>query len=58
MQDNDLIEGKLFGQHEDFLRYCKEAGKKFVGEPDREDFIAYRTEYSVTREQVEQIFIP
>lgn len=55
LQDNNLIEEKLFGQHNDFLRYCKEAGKKFVSESDREDFIAYRAEYSLTREQVEQI---
>lgn len=50
-----LIEEKLFGQHEDFLKYCRESGKKFVDELDREDFIAYRAEYSVPREKVEQI---
>ena len=45
---------KLFG-YEDFLKYCKESGKRFVNELDREDFIAYRAEYSVPREQVELI---
>lgn len=54
MHSNSLIEEKLF-VYEDFLRYCKEAGKRFVNELDREDFIAYRAEYSVPREQVEQI---
>ena len=55
MQASVSIEEKLFGQHESFLRYCQEAGKKVVDELDREDFIAYRAEYSVPREQVEQI---
>ena len=54
MQSNNLIEEKLLG-YKDFLRYCKESGKRFVNELDREDFIAYRAEYSVPREQVEQI---
>ncbi len=54
MQRNNFIEERLFG-HEDFLRYCKESGKRFVDELNREDFIAYRAEYSVPREQVEQI---
>ena len=53
----NLIAEKLFGRHEDFLKYCKEAGKKFVDELDREDFIAYRSEYSVAREEIEQIKI-
>ena len=51
-----FIEEKLFG-HENFLRYCKESDKKFVEELDREDFIAYRAEYSVPREQIEQLKI-
>lgn len=55
LQDNNLIEEKLRGQYEDFLRYCEESGKKFVYELDKEDFIAYRVGYSVAREQVEQI---
>jgi len=54
LHSNSLIEEKLF-VYEDFLRYCKESGKRFVNELDREDFIAYRAEYSVPREQVEQI---
>ena len=54
LHSNSLIKEKLFG-YEDFLRYCKEASKRFVNELDREDFIAYRAEYSVPREQVEQI---
>ena len=55
LQDNNLIEAKLLGQYKDFLNYCNESGKKFVDELDSEDFIAYRTEYSVPREQVEQL---
>ena len=51
MQDNNLIEEKLRGQYEDFLRYCEESCKKFVDELDKEDFIAYRVGYSVKREQ-------
>ena len=54
MQSNNLIEKKLLG-YEDFLKYCEESGKKFIDELDREDFIAYRAEYSVSREQVEKI---
>lgn len=54
LQQDSLIEEKLFG-HEKFLRYCKESGKKFVAELDREDFIAYRAEYSLPREQIEQL---
>lgn len=54
MQSNNLIEEKLFG-YENFLKYCKESGKKFIDELDREDFIAYRSEYSASREQIEQI---
>ena len=55
MQANVFIEEKLSGQHKSFLNYCQEAGKKVVDELDREDFIAYRSEYAVSREQVEQI---
>ena len=55
LQSNNLIEEKLSGQHENFLKYCQEAGKKLVDELDREDFIAYRSEYAVSRKQVEQI---
>lgn len=51
---NSLIEEKLFG-YENFLMYCRESGKKFVEELDNEDFIAYRVEYSVTREEIEQL---
>ena len=54
MQRKNLIKEKLFG-YPDFIRYCQESGKKFVDELDREDFIAYRAEYSVSRERVEQI---
>lgn len=35
--------------------YCKESGKRFIGELDTEDFIAYRAEYAVPREHVEQL---
>ena len=54
LQSKELIEEKLFG-YENFLRYCKESGKRFVNELAGEDFIAYRAEYSVPREQVEQM---
>lgn len=55
MQASVSIEEKLFGRHESFLKYCQEAGKKVVDELDREDFIAYRSEYAVPRKEVEQI---
>lgn len=54
LHSNSLIEEKLFG-YPDFIRYCEESGKKFIDELDKEDFIAYRAEYSVSREQVEKI---
>lgn len=54
MKSSNLIEEKLFG-YEDFLSYCRESGKIFVEDLDRDDFIAYRAEYSVSRERVEQI---
>ena len=50
-----FIEEKLSGQYKSFLNYCQEAGKRTVDELDREDFIAYRSEYAVSREHVEQI---
>lgn len=55
MQAVKSIEEKLSGRHESFLRYCRESGKQFVDELDREDFIAYRSEYAASREQVERI---
>ncbi|MCR5833605.1 MAG: hypothetical protein K6G55_03040 [Selenomonadaceae bacterium] len=55
MRDNNLIEEKLFGRHKNFLMYCKESGKTFVEELDKEDFIAYRSEYSATREQIAEL---
>ena len=55
MTTRTFIADKLNARHEDFLRYCSEAGKKFVDELDEEDFIAYRTEYSVAREDVERL---
>ena len=55
MTTRTFIADKLNARHEDFLRYCSEAGKNFVDELDEEDFIAYRTEYSVAREDVERL---
>lgn len=55
LQDTRLIEEKLRRQYENFLKYCKEAGKRFVDELDKEDFIAYRSEYSVAREQIAEL---
>lgn len=49
------IEDKLNGRHENFLKYCADAGKKFVHELNDEDFIAYRAEYSVSREEVAEL---
>ena len=55
MTTRNLIANKLDARHENFLRYCDETGKKFVNELDGADFIAYRTEYSATREDVERL---
>ena len=55
LQTENLIEEKLCGRYENFLMYCKEAGKNFVEELDAADFVAYRAEYSATREEVAQI---
>ncbi len=52
MKRQSLIKEKLFGQDESFFKYCRESGKKFVDELDREDFIAYRAEYAVPRAQI------
>lgn len=50
-----LIEDKLNGRYKNFLTYCQDAGKKFVHELRDEDFIAYRAEYSVSREEVDEL---
>ena len=52
-----LIEDKLRGEYPDFLKYCKDAGKKFVHELRDEDFIAYRTKYSVSRDKITELKI-
>lgn len=52
MKRDNLIKDKLFGKDEKFFQYCKESGKQFVDELDREDFIAYRAEYAVSRAQI------
>lgn len=55
MKKHIFIKEKLFGKYENFSRYCKESGKKFVDELKREDFIAYRVEYAVPRAKVVQL---
>lgn len=50
-----LIEEKLSGRYRNFLKYCRESGKNFVEELDREDFIAYRSEYDVSHEDIKQL---
>ena len=54
LRQNNLITETLHG-YKNFLQYCKDVGKKSVDELDSEDFIAYRSEYSAPREQVELI---
>lgn len=49
------IEDKLAGNYEKFLRYCLETDKKFVDELRAEDFIAYRTEFSVSHEEIAKL---
>lgn len=46
------IKDKLNWLHEDFLKYCADAGKIFIHELTEEDFIAYRAEYSVSRDEI------
>lgn len=51
----NLIKERLLGRYPKFLQYCKESGKYFVNELDREDFITYRAEFSVSHNQIEQL---
>ena len=55
VQGQNFIVKKLSWHYEDFLKYCQEAGKTFVEELDREDFIAYRSEYAVSHKEIEQL---
>ena len=55
LKGHTFIRDKLFGQYEQFNRYCKESGKKCVDELDSADFIAYRAEYAVPRAQIIQL---
>ena len=55
MKNIAIIREKLSDQHKSFLKYCQESGKNFIEELDREDFIAYRSEYAAPRESVAQI---
>ena len=48
-----LIKKQLSGNHKDFLKYGQESGKVFVDELDKEDFVAYRSEYAVGHETIE-----
>ena len=49
------IKDKLQNSYKNFLQYCSETRKNFVDELSAEDFIAYRTEYSVSKEEIEQL---
>lgn len=51
----DTISEKLFGQHEDFLNYCRKSGKVFVNEISAKDFCLYQAAYSVTDEEIEEL---
>lgn len=55
VKSKNLIEEKLLGNHKDFLKYCQESRKIFVEELDREDFIAYRSEYAISHEDIEEL---
>lgn len=55
MKSKNLIEEQLAGQYRSFLKYCQESGKHFVDELDTEDFIAYRSEYALSHEDIEQL---
>ncbi|MBR0288008.1 MAG: hypothetical protein IJQ82_03415 [Selenomonadaceae bacterium] len=55
MHGQNFLVKKLSWHYEDFLKYCQEAGKTFVEELDREDFIAYRSEYAVSHKEIEQL---
>ena len=52
-----LIEEKLLESHEKFLEYCRETGKRFVGELSEEDFVAYGAKYFVSRAELMQLKI-
>ncbi len=49
------IEDKLNGRHKNFLKYCSDAGKIFIRELTDEDFIAYRAEYFISREEIAEL---
>ena len=49
------IKEKLQGNFENFIHYCEDSGKLFIDELKPEDFIAYRSAYSVSKVEVEQI---
>ena len=55
MRDNVIIRDILEGQYPSFLTYCEEVGKVFVHELDMSDYIAYRMEYGVGREEANDI---
>ena len=57
MAEKFLIEEKLLESHENFLEYCRETGKRFVGELSEEDFVAYGAKYFVSRAELVQLKI-
>ena len=55
VKTKSLIEEKLSGRYRNFLKYCQESGKNFIEELAIEDFIAYRSEYAVSHEDIKQL---
>ena len=55
MNSRITVKEKLGDRYKLFLQYCADTGKFFIDELKPEDFIAYRTEYSVARCEVEQL---
>lgn len=53
MEKRFLIEEKIQDEYKNFLEYCGDSGKIFVDELTETDFVAYRTKYAVSREEVE-----
>lgn len=55
MNTKRTIKEILNGNYEKFFCYCLDADKRFADELKPEDFVAYRAEYSVSREEIEEI---
>ena len=53
MSERILIETKLRDKYKNFIKYCRDSEKIFVDELTETDFIAYRTKYLASREEIE-----